>query len=316
MRRSEGGQAARASGGRENRGGVKLITPALLRRRPLPQPDEGGTKEGRGRVLIFAGSAEMPGAAMLAGVSALRAGAGKLQIATAASVAPLVAVAVPEARVFALPQTRGGAFDAAGVRAVARYVRAARAVLIGPGMTDERSIARLTKALLPHLTNATLVLDANALNALADDAQLLSGLGGRAILTPHATEMSEITGDDEDSITDDPAGAVRRAADKFGADVALKGHETFVTAPGVEEVFVNRAGNVGLATSGSGDTLAGLVAGFAARGADPLRAALWGVHVHALAGERLARRTGPLGYLARELPGEFPSVISELEAKR
>ncbi|MCA1616077.1 MAG: NAD(P)H-hydrate dehydratase, partial [Acidobacteria bacterium] len=105
-------------------------------------------------------------------------------------------------------------------------------------------------------------------------------------------------------------------ADKFGATVALKGRETFVAAPGVPEVFVNRAGNVGLATSGSGDTLAGLVAGLAARGADPVRAAVWGVHIHALAGERLARRVGPLGYLARELPGEFPAVISDLDAKR
>lgn len=297
-------------------GGPTPITAALLRRRPLPRPDEGGTKEERGRVLIFAGSTEMPGAAVLAGVSALRAGAGKLQIACAARVAPLVAVAVPEARVFALPQTRGGDIDAAGVRAVAEYVRAARAVLVGPGMIDEAAAARLTKALLPLLSDdATLVLDANALNALAAAPRLLSGLDGRAILTPHATEMSEMTDEGEDSIKDDPAGATRRAADEFGAAVALKGRETFITAPRVEEVFVNRAGNVGLATSGSGDTLAGLIAGLAARGADPLRAALWGVHTHALAGEQLARARGPLGYLARELPDEFPAVLSKLSAR-
>ncbi|MCA1614076.1 MAG: NAD(P)H-hydrate dehydratase [Acidobacteria bacterium] len=311
-------QGARKTGGGGRRVGVKLtsITPARLRRWPLPRPQEGGTKEERGRVLVFAGSAEMPGAAVLAGVAALRGGAGKLQIATAASVAPLVAAAVPEARVFALPQTRGGAFADAGLRAVFGHVRDARAVLVGPGMIGEAAIARLTKAMLTHLTDdATLVLDANALNALAASPRLLSGLGGRAVLTPHATEMSEIMGDDEDSIKADAAGAVRRAADKFGAAVALKGRETFVTAPGVEAVYRNRAGNVGLATSGSGDTLAGLVAGLAARGADPLRAAVWGVHVHALAGERLARRHGPLGYLARELPGEFPSVMARLGAK-
>ena len=292
------------------------ITAALLRRWPLPRPDEEGSKEERGRVLVFAGSPEMPGAAVLAGGSALRAGAGTLQIATVASVAPHVAVAVPEARVFALPQTRGGAIDAAGVGAVAEYVGAARAVLVGPGMVDEEATARLTKALLPHLSgDAVLVLDANALNALAARPRLLASLGGRAILTPHATEMSEITGESEDSIKAGPAGCARRAAEKFGAVVALKGRETFVAGPGVERVHVNRAGNVGLATSGSGDTLAGLVAGLAARGADPLRAALWGVHVHALAGERLARRAGTLGYLARELPDEFPVVISLLEAR-
>jgi hydroxyethylthiazole kinase-like uncharacterized protein yjeF len=295
------------------RGGAVTINSSLLRRRPLPRPDEGGSKEERGRVLVFGGSPEMPGAAVLAGVSALRAGAGKLQIATAAPAAPLVAAAVPEARVFALPQTRGGAFQAAGLRAVSEYVRAARAVLVGPGMDDEEAAARLTKALLPHLSgDATLVLDANALNALARAPRLLRGLGGRAILTPHATEMSEMTGEGEDSIKRDPAAAARRAAERFGAVVALKGRETFVAAPGDARVYVNRAGNVGLATSGSGDTLAGLVAGLAARGAAPLVAALWGVHVHALAGERLAPGTGALGYLARELPGEFPPVIAGL----
>ena len=295
--------------------GPVLINPPLLRRWPLPQPKEGGGKEERGRVLVFAGSAEMPGAAVLAGVSALRAGAGKLQIATAAAVAPWVGAAVPEARVFALTETRGGAFAAAGVHAVGEHIRAARAVLVGPGMIGEKAIARLLKSLLPYLSDATLVVDANALNALAREPRLLSRLGGRAVLTPHATEMAEITGEAEDAIKTDPAGAARRAAAKFGAVVALKGRATFVAAPGVEDVYVNRAGNVGLATSGSGDTLAGLVAGLAARGADPLRAALWGVHVHALAGERLASRAGTLGYLARELPDEFPAAMSGLAQK-
>lgn len=323
-RKSGGG--ARESGGRarETRGSaraaghvLKPITPALLRRLSLPRPDEGGSKEERGRVLVLAGSPEMPGAAVLAGVSALRAGAGKLQIATVERVARGVAVAVPEARVFALPQTRGGAVAAAGVEGIAEYVGAARAVLVGPGMVDEAATARLTRALLPRLGGASLlVLDANALNVLADEPGLLKPLGGRAVLTPHATEMSEITGEGEDSIKADPAGAARRAAEKFGAVVALKGRETFVAAPGRAEVYRNRAGNVGLATSGSGDTLAGLVAGLAARGADALLAAVWGVHTHALAGERLARRVGPLGYLARELPDEFPAVIYTLESKR
>jgi ADP-dependent NAD(P)H-hydrate dehydratase len=91
--------------------------------------------------------------------------------------------------------------------------------------------------------------------------------------------------------------------------VTLKGKETFIATPG-GEVFVNRAGNVGLATSGSGDVLSGLITGFLARGADPTTAAVWGVHIHALAGDLLARRVGKVGYLAREIAMEIPGVIN------
>ena len=301
----------------KKRGRPQLISAALLRRWPLSRPDEGGSKEERGRVLVVAGSPEMPGAAILAATAAIRAGAGKLQIATAESVARLVAIAVPEARVFALADAGEGAIDASGVSQIADYVREARAVLVGPGMCGGAGIGRLTRALLPHLNDsATLVLDADALNVLEREPRLLAALGGRAVLTPHATEMSEITGRDEDEIKNDPAAALRFAVERFGATVALKGRETYVGAPGAEEVYVNRAGNVGLATSGSGDTLAGLISGLAARGASPLQSAVWGVHIHALAGEALARRTGTLGYIARELPAEFPRLMSKLGAKK
>jgi hydroxyethylthiazole kinase-like uncharacterized protein yjeF len=310
-KRKTGRQGAKRAGG-----GARLITAALLRRTPLPEPDEGGSKEERGRVMVVGGSPEMPGAAVLAATAAVRAGAGKLQIATAESVARLVAVAVPEARVFALPEVAGGAFDPAGVSLIAGYVREARAVLVGPGMCGGERIGRVTRAILPHLSqDATLVLDADALNVLAEEPRLLAPLGGRAVLTPHATEMSDITGLGEGEIKNDPLTAARDAAGRFGATVALKGRETFVAAPGVGEAYVNRAGNVGLATSGSGDTLAGLISGLCARGADPIRAAVWGVHLHALAGEALARRAGTLGYLARELPTEFPRLMSKLGAR-
>lgn len=290
-----------------------LIDSEVLRRcMPLPEADEEGNKESRGRVLVVAGATQMPGAAVLAGVAALRAGAGKLQIATCRTVAPFVAAAVPEARVFALPETSSGGIDAGGAQLIAEHVREARALLIGPGMLDEPAIVRLVESLLPHVESSTLILDANALNVLNGKARLLNSLGGKAILTPHATEMSEIACESEGEIKSDPAGAVKRAADRFGAVVALKGRETLIAAPHSATIYANRAGNVGLATSGSGDVLAGLIAGLAARGADALTAAAWGVHTHALAGERLARRIGRVGYLARELLDEIPVVLSEL----
>ena len=304
----------KASGTRRGVGAVEIDS-SLLKRLRLPTLDESGDKEARGRVLVVGGSREMPGAVVLAGTGALRAGAGKLQIATVASAAISVGVAVPEARVFALHETARGAVDAHGVGDIAEHLREARAVLVGPGMIDDPSIAALVRAVTRSVGDATLVLDANALNALERVPDLLKSLGGGAILTPHATELAEMTGESEEEIGRDRRGAALRAAKHFGAVVALKGRETFIASPDGVEVYVNRAGNVGLATSGSGDALAGVVAGLAARGADALTAAVWGVHAHALAGERLARRVGRVGYLARELLDEIPSVLDGLEGK-
>jgi NAD(P)H-hydrate repair Nnr-like enzyme with NAD(P)H-hydrate dehydratase domain len=141
----------------------------------------------------------------------------------------------------------------------------------------------------------------------------LHSLEGRAVITPHAGEMASCLKEDKAEITGDPGATARRAADLFRCVVALKGAETVIAAP-EGEAYRSRAGNVGLATSGSGDTLGGLIAGLAARGAPPLQAAVWGVYLHARAGDRLARRIGPLGFLARELLGEIPGLMGKLAA--
>jgi hydroxyethylthiazole kinase-like uncharacterized protein yjeF len=288
-----------------------LITPAVLRRIPLPQPDEGGDKEERGRVLVVGGGRETPGAVVLAGVAALRAGAGKLQVAIPRSNAPLVAASIPEARVIALPETRGGKPARAAARSLERYAGAAQCVCVGPGMLEDEWAARVVEETLRLCRDVPVVLDAGGLNCLAGGRDLLHELGSRAVLTPNAEELADLYGEEKASVARDPLAAARRAASDFRSVVVLKGRETFIAAP-TGEVYVNRAGSVGLATSGSGDVLAGCVAGLVARGAEPLRAAAWGVHLHALAGERLAARIGPLGFLARELPDEIPRLLAEL----
>src|SRR3954454_24231682 len=139
------------------------ITSELLRAWPLPQPDESGDKESRGRVLIVGGSLEMPGAIILAATAALRSGAGKLQIATCCSIAPHVAVAVPEARVFALPETNTGGIRPDATAELVERGGQAEAMLIGPGMVDEAATRALLGQLLPQLDHTVVVLDAIAL---------------------------------------------------------------------------------------------------------------------------------------------------------
>jgi hydroxyethylthiazole kinase-like uncharacterized protein yjeF len=291
------------------------ICAGLLRDWPLPLPGAGGDKEVRGHVLIIAGSREMPGALLLAATAALRAGAGKLTVATAATVAAGVALQLPEARVIGLDESAGGGLLVAGAAAGAGALRAAcqqaDAVLIGPGMQDDAATAALVLALLDDCAGASVILDAAAM-------QVVRGAAGwrfarPVLLTPHAGEMAGLTGRDKAAVAGDPQSTAMAAAHVWQAAVALKGALTVIADPG-GRVWCHRGGNAGLAVSGSGDVLAGLIAGIAARGAALEQAAAWGVALHALAGQQLALKHGPLGYLAREISGEVPALLRLLAA--
>lgn len=285
------------------------VTSELLASMPLPLA-EGGDKEARGRVLAVAGSREISGAAILSGVAALRAGAGKLQICTAASVAPHLGIAVPEAMVVGLPELAEGGLDPDCAGKVAELANKCSAVLIGPGLLDKHAAGRLTTAVLLALDGVPAVVDAAAMMDLATCAALRRH-EGRLIVTPHAGEMAGMLGIDKDEVAADPIGVARRAAAALPAIVVLKGSCSQIALPD-GRVWSSRHGNPGLGTSGSGDVLAGLIVGLLARGADPLHAAIWGVYLHGKAGERLAQSRGPLGYLARELPDEVPGILSDL----
>jgi hydroxyethylthiazole kinase-like uncharacterized protein yjeF len=285
----------------------------LLRSWPLPMPSVEGDKEERGHVLILGGSREMPGAIILAAVAALRAGAGKLTVATGNSVAQLVALAIPESRVLGLAENEAGGFTVEAVAALDPLADRINAILIGPGMQDEEASARLVHALLPRLlgTDTSVLLDANAMGAILyppDGVNPPFRFDVPVLVTPHAGEMAHLTGIAKEDIA---AGDDRLALDvaqRWNAVVALKGARTVIATPNGER-WQHEGGNVGLATSGSGDVLAGIIAGLAARGADLAQAAGWGVVLHAQAGERLAARFGKLGYLARELADEVPALL-------
>jgi hydroxyethylthiazole kinase-like uncharacterized protein yjeF len=305
---SEHARRARAAGPR-------TITPALLRAWPLPEVDGALGKVERGQVLVVGGSEQVPGAVILSAVAALRAGAGTLQIATSRSVAPYVATQVPEARVIGLSQTRSGELAKSSCRAIHEEVERADAVLIGPGMFDGRAGMELVQHCLSGGTRAALIVDAAALTALRSKPRTRRKSALTVIAMPHAGEMAKLWGVTREQVMNDPLALARSAAQELDIVLALKGAETFIGAPD-GRVFRNTAGNPGLGTSGSGDTLAGITAGLCARGADPLQATVWGVYLHAKAGEALARSVAPLGFLARELPGEVPRLLAQLKPRR
>jgi len=284
------------------------IDAALLRGWPLPVP-EGGDKNARGSIFVVAGAPQMPGAAILCATAALRAGAGKLQIGTCASVAAHVGSAVLESLVVALDETPSGAIALGAAHAIAERANAADALVIGPGLVDESASAALIESVAAKV-DVPAVIDAAALACFSDRADAIVRLGGRAILTPHAGEMATMMQCSRDDVEARPEAFARDAAQRFGAVVALKGEATHIADPG-GGLYRNDHGDIGLATSGSGDVLAGIIGGLLARGAEPLHAAAWGVYLHAQAGEVLARRIG-MGFLARELPAEVPPLMRAL----
>lgn len=284
------------------------ITPALLRDWPLPVPTQG--KESRGHVLVVAGASRTPGAAVLAGQTALRAGAGKLTIGTTAATAAQVGVAVPEALVEPLPETQDGHLDDEAAELVVAKADQANAVVMGPGLLDEHATLRLLRAVVAHL-EAPLVLDATASVYLRDEPDACEHLDGRAMLTVNPTELASICGSKRDEVEEDPRTFAAATASRSGVVVLLGGTEKHVTTPDGRS-WTYPGGGPGLGVSGSGDVQAGIVAGLLARGAEPAQAAVWAAYVHARAGERLSAQIGVLGHLAHEQPREIPLVLREL----
>jgi hydroxyethylthiazole kinase-like uncharacterized protein yjeF len=279
------------------------VTPDVLAGHPLPDHGATSSKPDRGRVLLVGGTAETPGAVLLAGLGVLRAGAATVRVVTDAAVAPHVAVALPEALVAALgTQPRDQ---------VSSLAADAECVLIGPGTSGPEQCGPLLPAVAEAVAgrDATLVVDAGALDAL--DPSTIEPIASRTILMPNPVEVARLMAVDLDEVQRDGAGVAAEAAATFGCTVALRDAETWIASPG-QPLHHDTSGNAGLATSGSGDVLAGLLAGYAARGADPLTATLWASHVHGVAGERCAEDLGAVGYLARELLDRVPAVTAAL----
>ncbi|HKP34779.1 MAG TPA: NAD(P)H-hydrate dehydratase [Sphingomicrobium sp.] len=275
---------------------------SALRAHPLP-PVVDGDKETKGRILIVAGSREVPGAALLAATAAMRAGAGKLRIATVESIAIPIGVAMPEAMVAGLAEDRAGGFAAAAAAPIADLAADVDAVVAGPGVKRSRACADIAAKLMR--ADVALALDVAMLKALRlpNKHRAITPL-----LLPDADELASLLDCREDEVERDPLGCGRRTAERYRAIVLVKGATSHVVTPG-GDVWTQSSGAPGLGVSGSGDVLAGIVGGLLARGAEPVNALLWAVWLHGQAGARLAKKVGPLGFLAREIADEIPALL-------
>jgi len=287
---------------------AEVVTPARLRAWPLSEPGVG--KESRGTVLVLGGTASTPGAVRLAGEAALRAGAGRLVIATARSVAAALAVAVPEARVLALDEDEDGCIAPEAAPELLAATARADALLVGPGFVDPDASVALLAAVLPKV-DCALAIDGVGTAYLTRQPEALAHRPAPAVVTANSGELARMLGRDGPDPAELGMESVVGLSGRAGVVVVAGGEDKRIAAPDGRGWIVE-GGGPGLGVSGSGDVQAGIVAGLLARGEEPAKAAVWGGYLHARAGERLAASVGRVGYLARELVAAVPEVLTEL----
>lgn len=254
-----------------------------------------------GKVLLLCGSEGYTGAPALAAKAALRAGAGLIFLGVPRSVYPIVAAKLDAPMVFPLPD-REGKLSADALPMILQRLETADACLLGPGLGRSEELDRLLPEIVRHCT-CPLILDADGINAMAGHKDVLRGAACPLILTPHEGEFRRLT---EAPETDRVSGTMALARD-LQAVILRKGHETVITDG--ERVYVNRTGNAGMATGGSGDVLAGILTALAGQGVPPLEAAAGAAWLHGCAGDLAAARLGQYAMGPCDLLEALPRLL-------
>jgi hydroxyethylthiazole kinase-like uncharacterized protein yjeF len=288
---------------------LPVPAPAAVR---LPERPADAHKGTFGTVLAVSGSLGLTGAAYLCSTAAARAGAGLVRLIVAEGVYPVLAAKCTEVMATPVQEAAPGAIGHSAAAAIMRHLEASSAGLVGPGLGRHPSTWRLVLDLVLGV-DRPLVLDADALNALADSRETLPQVAkaGPRVLTPHPGEMARLVDAPTADVQADRARCATAAARDWGAVVVLKGSHTVVAGPD-GRLSEDPHEVPALASGGTGDVLAGVIAGLLAQGSEPFEAAVTGVYVHAEAGRRVASRLGDAGLLASDLLPELPVVMREI----
>ena len=275
----------------------------------IPERKSVSHKGTYGKLLNVSGSAFYTGAAMLSTDGALRSGVGLCMLATPTRVINAIAAAVPETIYLPLEQDFDGFINSAAVKEVSDELGRTKfnAVLVGCGLGNYKSTAEMTETVIRR-ADCPIIIDADGLNSVAPNINILKESKKGIIVTPHPAEFARMTGRRVEEIQRDRLTAAKEFAKEYGCVTVLKGVNT-VTASPEGNIFVNTTGNAGLAKGGSGDVLAGIIASLAAQGVNMFHAAALGVYLHGLAADVLAGRIGKPGMLPRDLPTILPEIM-------
>lgn len=280
---------------------MRLPAP-LLRRNPSCH------KNDFGHVLVLAGSARMLGAAALTCLSAMRAGAGLVTLGIPKSLNSTAQKKIsPVVMTWPLPETKEKSLSEKAYPIIKKECSRYDAIALGPGLSQNASTKKLILRIISSI-NKPLIIDADALNALSKNPKILKKTKSIKILTPHQGEMSRLINQPTKFIKNNREVISKAFSRKYNCILILKGHHTVVAAPN-KKIYINKTGNVGMATAGSGDILTGILAAFIAQGIDGFKSAKTAVLIHGKAGNIAAQRKGKASLIATDIIDAIPSAF-------
>jgi len=285
--------------------GSDVITPCFAKEL-LPDRKKNTHKGDYGRLFVLAGSTGLTGAAIMACKSALRSGAGLITLGCARELNPIFECSLTEVMTMPLSE-RGGMIDTGDTDRILEKINSSDVCLLGPGLGSSEQITELVQTIVTK-SKKTCIIDADGINALSKNINVLKDANCPVILTPHLGEFSAVTGVPTEKISENPVGIGISFAKEYAVTLVLKSHETVVcTKDGFYKK--NILGNPGMATGGSGDVLAGIIASFAAQGRNPEDSAYLGVYLHSFAGDIAALETGEYSLTPEDIIKMLPNAI-------
>jgi ADP-dependent NAD(P)H-hydrate dehydratase / NAD(P)H-hydrate epimerase len=288
-----------------------LITTSAMKALWRPRPDD--AHKGRtGHLLTIAGGTGKTGAAALCALSGLRSGAGLVTLAVPETLYPMAAAHAPEIMTAPVPDNGTALFSEAGLAPLMALLDGKRVIALGPGIGTDPRTRELMNRLITQCP-IPMVIDADGINIIAENPEILLKRRADIILTPHPGEMARLVNTTPADIQSDRVGQARGFAEKYQVNLVLKGARTVIARPD-GHVYINSTGNSGMASAGMGDVLTGVIAGFAAQGYEPDEAARLGVYLHGDAADAVAREKGPMGYIAGDVMTALPGAMARLTA--
>lgn len=278
----------------------------------LPLRDPNAHKGTYGHVLLLAGSPGKTGAAAMCALSALRIGAGLVTLALPESLNDAMEAKLTEVMTEPLPETRERTIAHAALERVLDLMQGKRVIAIGPGLSIHPETAELIRAVV-KTAKAQIVVDADGINALGSNLEMLRDVVLPPILTPHPGELARLLGIDRDEVVRHRIPIAQKVATSFGVHLVLKGARTLIANP-EGQVAINMTGNPGMATGGTGDVLTGLISGLLAQGVSAGLAAKTAVYLHGLAGDLAAEAVGQEAMVASDLMTQIPEAIRQLKS--
>jgi NAD(P)H-hydrate epimerase len=264
-----------------------------------------------GKAFVLAGSIGMTGAAALCSEAALRVGAGLVTLGIPESLNQIMEVKLTEVMTMPLPQTSLSTFSQQGYEKIMSFCEDMDVTALGPGISRDEDTKRLMQRLILHL-KIPMVIDADALFAIAQQTDILKHKNAPAVITPHLGEMAYLLGCSTKDVRDNQINIAQKFAEEHDTTVVLKGVRTIIADP-LGNIWINPTGNCGMATAGCGDVLTGIISGLIAQGLSVPEAAKLGVFLHGLAGDVKAEEKGTLSLIASDVLDGIPEAIHKVK---